>query len=79
MTDRVQTLTVVLEHDMRDDDARDLAKMLNAVRGVGRVELGPVVSPVDWLARERAKRELREKLWEELAPGAAFREKMARE
>lgn len=33
MTDRFHTLTVVLEHDMRDDDAQALISAIGQLRG----------------------------------------------
>jgi hypothetical protein len=63
MTDRVQVLTVVLEEDTREDDAQAMANLIEQVRGVHRVELGDAVNSTDWLARDRAARELRGKIW----------------
>lgn len=43
MTDRRRTLIVVLDQDVRDDDIEEWRKVLLAIRGVDRVELGGVV------------------------------------
>lgn len=37
MTDRVRTLTVVLDRDYRDDDAESIVNAIQMVKGVGSV------------------------------------------
>lgn len=65
MTDRYHTLTVVLEHDMRDDDCASTMAAIAHVRGVLSVT-GVVSDPESWMAETRAKAELRKKLLEAL-------------
>ena len=67
MTDRYNTLTVVLEKDMRDDDAEVLIAAIRQLRGILSVR-GNVADPSDYMAQERAKRELGDKLWQVLYP-----------
>ena len=67
MTDRYNTLTVVLERDMRDDDAEALLSAIRQLRGVLSVS-GGVANPTTYAAEERARRELGEKLWQVLHP-----------
>lgn len=67
MTDRYNTLTVVLEKDMRDDGAEVLLAAIRQLRGVLSVS-GNVADPAAYMAEERAKRELGEKLWQVLYP-----------
>ena len=67
MTDRYHTLTVVLERDMRDDDAEPLIAAIRQMRGVLKVS-GVVADPAAHMAEERARRELGEKLWAALYP-----------
>lgn len=67
MTDRYNTLTVVLEKDMRDDDAEVLLVAIRQLRGVLSVT-GNVADPAAYTAEERARRELGEKLWQVLYP-----------
>lgn len=67
MTDRFHALTVVLEHDMRDDDAQALIDAIKQMRGVLNVR-GEVGSPSAELSgvvreRERIARGLHEVLW----------------
>ncbi len=72
MTDRYHTLTVVLERDMRDDDAAALIAAIGQLRGV--IKVGGVVADMcSHMAQERARVELGRKLFEVLAPqkGAA--------
>lgn len=65
MTDRVGTITLVLEKDMRIDDAEDLIKALYQIRGVIKVQ--PNVTDYNALmAYSRARTELQEKLWDVL-------------
>ena len=67
MTDRIHSLTVVLEEDMRDDDCEDLISAINMFQGVLSVK--PHVANIsDHMAEERAKRELSRKLWSVLHP-----------
>ncbi len=64
MSDRFQNLTVVLEMDVREEGAEMLIEAIRQIRGVLSVVKG---EPVDFnahIGRERAKRELREKVWD---------------
>ena len=65
MTDRFHSLTVVLEHDMREDDAESLLQAIRHLRGVLSVK-GEVASPDTWMAESRARWDLRQKLTEVL-------------
>jgi hypothetical protein len=67
MTDRYNTLTVALEHDMRDDDAQALIGAIQQLRGVLSVA-GSVADPGSWVAETRVRRDLTEKLWAALNP-----------
>lgn len=65
MTDRINAITVVLDKDVRIDDAEGLLTAIRQLRGVLSAE--PHVSDVrDHMAQERARNELREKLWDAL-------------
>ena len=63
MTDRYHTLTVVLEHDIRDDDAESLISAIEHIRGVLSVS-GNVADIQSHFAEERARLDLRRKLFE---------------
>lgn len=65
MTDRLNALTVVLEKDIRDDDAESLMNAIRQLRGVLSVT-GTPVDVCDHVALERAKREIRARLWDAL-------------
>ena len=67
MTDRFNTLTVVLENDISDYDAETLMIAIRQMRGVFDVE-GNVSDITARMAEARAKRELGQKLWEVLYP-----------
>ncbi len=67
MTNRYNALTVVLEKDIRDDDAEALLAAIQQLRGVLSVK-GNVASFSDHLAQERARHDLRQKLWHVLFP-----------
>lgn len=67
MTDRYNALTVVLEKDIRDDDAEALLDAIRQLRGVLSVS-GNVTDLTAHTAEERAKRELGDKLWQVLYP-----------
>ena len=67
MTDRFHSLTVVLDVNVRDDDAESI---INAIRMVKHVQsVTPhVADPTSHMAEERARRELGDKLWKVLYP-----------
>jgi hypothetical protein len=67
MTDRYNSLTVVLEKNIRSDDAEVLIEAIKCLRGVLSVK--PRVNEItDHVAYERVRRELGEKLWAVLYP-----------
>lgn len=67
MTDRIRGFYVALEKDIRDDDVEPIIEAVKCLRFVLKVE--PIVSDAnDWIAEERVRRELGEKLWEILYP-----------
>lgn len=70
MTDRFNTLTVVLEKDMREDDAKALLSAISQLRGVLSVS-GNVADLTEYMAVERARHELGQKLWDVLRPERA--------
>ena len=65
MTDRLGSLTVVLEHDIRDDDAESLMNAIRQLRCVLSVK-GDVSDPTDYIARSRVTSEIRKKLFKAL-------------
>lgn len=67
MTDRIHSLTVVLEKDMRDDDAQALINAITQLRGVLSVS-GNISDLSDHIAQVRARRELGEKLFNVIYP-----------
>ena len=68
MTTRIRTLTVILDHDVRTDDAEPIIDAIRALRSVEDVVIGP---PSDSFAREVAKAELRRELFAALNPSFA--------
>lgn len=65
MTDRINAITVVLENDIRDDDAETILTAIRMVRGV--LSATPNVSELsDHIAQERVRRELGDKILEVL-------------
>ncbi len=67
MTDRYYALTVILEKDIRDDDASRMIEAIQMIKGVQEVK--PLISnPSIYMAQERARRELGDKLWKVLYP-----------
>ena len=67
MTDRLHSLTVVLEKDIREDDAQVLIVAIRQLRGILSVS-GNVSDVVSHVAAERARYELRERLYQALSP-----------
>lgn len=62
MTDRFNALTVVLEKDIREDDAEVLMSAIRQLRGVLSVT-GEISSVSDSVAYERAKHAIWVRLW----------------
>lgn len=62
MSDRINALTVVLERDFRDDDCESILNAIRSIKGVASVEPN-IVDSSDYVALQRARFELREKLW----------------
>lgn len=67
MTDRIKGFWVALERDIREDDVESLVEAVKHLRGVQAVKI-QVADPDDWMARERATTELRDKIIEVLWP-----------
>jgi hypothetical protein len=61
MTDRVRTLTVVLDRDYRDDDVERIVQTITMIKGVHQVEVG-VVTGEQELARFALRGDLKKKL-----------------
>jgi len=65
MTDRVHSLTVVLEKDIRVDDVEPLIQAIAQMRGV--LTVSGIVSNADsWMAERRARSMLTRKLFDVL-------------
>ena len=67
MTDRFNALVVILEKNLRDDDAASLIEAIKHIRGVLEVS-GNIATIVDDVAQARVKREYGEKLIQVLHP-----------
>lgn len=63
MTDRYNQLVVVLDKDLRSDDAEPLMNAIRQMRGVLSVE-GNVVTGADHAATVRVKHELSQKVFD---------------
>jgi len=68
MTDRINTLTVVLNHEMRADDCAIIADAIRQLRGVLTVTANVADGLTDHVAYERARRDLVDKMWDVLYP-----------
>lgn len=67
MTDRIHSITVVLDHDMREDDVQNVIAAIGMIRGV--LSVTPHVSDLtSHMAEQRARAELGEKIWTVLYP-----------
>lgn len=66
MTDRYHALTVVLENNIREDDAQPLIIAIKMLRGVLSVE--PHLSNIDvHVAEDRARHKLISEMWKILS------------
>lgn len=63
MTDRLKGVTVTFTQDIRDDDAQQILKAIEMIRGVAHVEPS-LVTPEDHMNRQVIKSEWRNKIYE---------------
>jgi hypothetical protein len=65
MSDRINTITVLLEKDTRIDDCEAILTAIRMTKGV--LKATPNVADArDWMAEERARHTIRKKLWDAL-------------
>lgn len=57
MSDRVASLTVILDREYRTDDVEAIQKAIEMVKGVQKVVLGPVVDVNTYYAQQKASME----------------------
>jgi hypothetical protein len=67
VTDRIFAYTVILEREIRADDAEAIENAIRMVKGVAEVT-PQVANASDYFAVETARRELGQKIWEVLYP-----------
>jgi hypothetical protein len=65
MSDRVHSLTVVLDKNYREEDAARLADAIKCMRGVVAVDRN-VADPTSHMAEQRALAQLRQRLYDAL-------------
>ena len=63
MTERVYALTVLLEKDIREDDAEAIVNAIKMIKHVLKVEK-EISDSRFWAAQVRAKQEIYQKLWQ---------------
>ena len=62
MSDRVKGLTVVLDKDYKDEDAEQIIRAIQMIKGVESITT-EIVNSDDYMNRERVKSELRDKIF----------------
>lgn len=62
MSDRINSVTVVLNREIREDDCEPLLIAIRMIKGVLRVTPN-IADSSEYMAIERAKEDLRHKLW----------------
>lgn len=67
MSDRINTLTIVLDQPYRDDDVEQIVNAIRMIKGVASVTAN-VQNMTDHVAYDNARRDLGNKLWEVLYP-----------
>lgn len=67
MTDRINAITVVLQDDIRIDDAEPILAAIKQIRGVLSV-ISNVADLDSHIAQTRARNELADKLWDVIYP-----------
>lgn len=68
MTDRVYSLTVVLKRETRVDDVEAITGAITMLKGVHKVELGPVADISHYTNKELITMELRKRILKVLDP-----------
>lgn len=68
MTDRFNAITVVLEKDIRDDDAEFILNAIRMIKGVLSVKGNVNDGVSEYVAKERVRREFRDKLLDIIYP-----------
>lgn len=66
MTDRVDRITVVLEHDTRTDDVEALVAAISQLRGVLTVKANVRDPGAMYVAEARVRADLRKRIWDAL-------------
>ena len=64
MSDRIVGLTVTFRKPIKDEDAEDLIKLIACVTGVGAITTSIVASPEFYIAKEQARMEYRQKVFD---------------
>jgi len=67
MTDRLKGVWVIFDKDIREDDAQPIIDAIKQIRHVLSVKPS-IADGSDYMARERVRMELSEKLWDVLHP-----------
>lgn len=67
MTDRVHSLIVVLDHDIRVDDVESITNAIGMLKGVLTVS-GKISDLTSHMAEERARYELGQKIFDVVYP-----------
>lgn len=62
MTDRINSLTIVLENDVRSDQIEPLLTAIRQLRCVLTVKEN-ITDVSDYVAQERARHKIKEELW----------------
>lgn len=62
MTDRYYALTVILEKDIRSDDAEQIINAIRMIKYVLDIK-GNVANPETWMAQARERRDIGESLF----------------
>lgn len=68
MTDRIATLTVILDREYRDDDVQHIVDAIQMTKGVLKVELGEVVDANHYMNKELIVLAIKRQLLEALDP-----------
>lgn len=67
MSNRINTITVVLEKETREDGCERILEAIRMVKSVLRVKAN-VADSTEYMAQELARHDLGQKLWEILYP-----------
>lgn len=74
MSNRHHSYTVVLDHELKDEDSEEVIQAIKMIKGVTQV-VPHIADGGFYIAREQAKIDLRQQMWDLLHPAEKTNER----